>query len=53
MVWFERAEELLNKHIRTIGIVIALCGFSIRIYYASTYYLNPDEATHYTAAVLP
>ena len=53
MVWFERAEELLNKHIRTIGIVIALCGFSIRIYYASIYYLNPDEATHYTAAVLP
>jgi hypothetical protein len=51
MGWVERVEGFLNKHIRTIGLIIAVCGFSIRVYYASKYYLNPDEALHYTVAV--
>lgn len=53
MGWVERVETVLNKHIRIIGAIIAVCGFSIRVYYASKYYLNPDEALHYTVAVYP
>src|ERR1700733_10269534 len=49
----ERVESFLNKHIRALGAVIAVCGFSIRIYYASKYYLNPDESMHYTIAAHP
>jgi len=53
MGWVERVECVLNKHIRIIGVIIAVCGFAIRVYYASKYYLNPDEAAHYTLAAHP
>jgi hypothetical protein len=49
----ERVESFLNKHIRALGAIIVVCGFSIRVYYASRFYLNPDEAMHYTLALHP
>jgi hypothetical protein len=51
--WTERADEFLNKHIRTIGLVLVVCGLALRLYYASQYYLNPDESLHYTVAIHP
>jgi Dolichyl-phosphate-mannose-protein mannosyltransferase len=49
----ERVESFLNRRIRALGAIIAVCGFAIRIYYASKYYLNPDESMHYTLAAHP
>ena len=53
MDWVARVEGFLNKHIRMVGAIIAVCGFAIRLYYASQYYLNTDEALHYTTAAHP
>jgi hypothetical protein len=53
MGWVEGAEGFLNKHIRAIGIIIAICGISIRVCVASNSYLDPDEALHYTIAAFP
>jgi len=53
MGWAERVEGILNKHIRIVAAIIAVCGFAIRLYYAAKYYLNLDEALHYTVATLP
>jgi len=46
----ERAEELLNRRARIVGGIVALCGLVWRLYYGSDFYLNPDEAMHYTVA---
>jgi 4-amino-4-deoxy-L-arabinose transferase-like glycosyltransferase len=46
----ERTEDLLNRHARIVGGIIALCGLLWRLYYGSHFYLNPDEAMHYTVA---
>ncbi len=48
--WFARAESLLNTQPRVVGGVIAICGLLWRFFYASTFYLDPDEAMHYTVA---
>jgi hypothetical protein len=46
----ERAEDLLNRRARIAGGIVALCGLVWRLYYGSEFYLNPDEAMHYTVA---
>ncbi len=50
MAWLERAEVLLNKHVRLVGGIVVICGLVWRLYYASSFYLNPDEANYYTLA---
>jgi hypothetical protein len=46
----ERAEDLLNRRAQIVGGIVALCGLIWRLYYGSEFYLNPDEAMHYTVA---
>ena len=48
--WLARVEDLLNNHLPAVAAVIAFCGFLWRLYYSSIFYLNPDEAMHYTLA---
>jgi 4-amino-4-deoxy-L-arabinose transferase-like glycosyltransferase len=50
MAWFERTEELMNNHARTVAAIVAISGLVWRLYYSSIFYLNPDEAMHYTLA---
>jgi hypothetical protein len=49
----ERAESFLNKRIPSISVTIVVVGLIIRFYYDAKFYLNPDEALHYTASVHP
>jgi hypothetical protein len=50
-LWLENTERLLNRRTAVIGGAIVLCGLVWRFYYASDFYLNPDEALHYLSAV--
>jgi len=49
----ERAERLVNRHIGIIAFTVAICGFLVRIYYDFKFYLDRDEALHYTLAIHP
>jgi len=53
MVGIEHNKDIPRKYVRTIGFLIIVCGFLIRIHYASKYYLNPDELLHYSVALQP
>jgi len=48
--WRERSELLLNRRTRAVGGLVVVCGLLWRLYIASHYYLNPDEAMHFTIA---
>jgi hypothetical protein len=48
--WWAHTEDWINGHVSTLGIAVAMCGLLWRLFYSSGYYLNPDEALHYTAA---
>src|SRR5215469_1152197 len=48
--WVPRTEQFLNNHVQALALVIAVCGFLWRLYYSSIFYLDPDEAMHYTIA---
>jgi hypothetical protein len=50
MPGLERIESLLNRHARIVAGMVALCGLLWRLYYGSHFYLNPDEAMHFTVA---
>ena len=50
ITWLERAELSLDKRVRVIGGVVVICGLFWRLYYASDFYLNPDEVNYYTLA---
>jgi hypothetical protein len=43
-------ESWLSAHTRLVGGALAICGLLWRLHYASEFYLNPDEAMHYTLA---
>jgi 4-amino-4-deoxy-L-arabinose transferase-like glycosyltransferase len=50
MLGFEGTEDLLNRCARNVGGIVALCGLLWRLYNGSHFYLNPDEAMHFTVA---
>jgi hypothetical protein len=50
MAWLQRSEDLLNRRARIVASIVAVCGLLWRLYYASDFYLNPDEAMHFTIA---
>src|SRR5262249_49620280 len=50
VAWLQRVEDFLNKRARIVASIVAICGLLWRLYYASAFYLNPDEAMHFTIA---
>ena len=48
--WLERTEAALNTHTRGVGAAIIISGLLWRLYYATDFSLNADEALHYMTA---
>lgn len=49
--WLALTEARLNAHTRVAGAALAICGLLWRLHHASDFYLDPDEALHYTVAM--
>jgi len=48
--FFSRFESWLSSHVTLLAFFIVISGFFVYLYYASGYYLNPDEASHFVFA---
>ena len=46
----DRVENWLNTHTGLLTAAILLCGLFLRLYRATSFYLNPDEALSYLVA---
>jgi len=47
---FQRVEWEVSNRVDLIAFVVVILGFLVYIYYASGYYLNSDEASHFVFA---
>lgn len=48
--WLDRFETWVNTNSGWLAMAVITAAFALRVYYAASCYLNPDEAQHFNAA---